>query len=256
MSIVIDKLDLSIGQKIICRGLSLEIHDGDSWAVLGTNGVGKSTLLYRLLDVEHADADRIRIQGKPLSDYRGQRRKLAQQLGILLQDYEYTFPTTVLETVMIGRHPYLSAWQWETERDRAIARQALQQLDLLALQNRQIQTLSGGEKRRVNLATLLTQSPKHLLLDEPTNHLDMAAQIQVLDLLQSLVSKHNKTTVTVLHDANLARRYCNKVLMLFGEGQWLAGDASELINVSNLEQLYRCRIQAFQGDSQTVYLPG
>lgn len=256
MSIEINDLSLSIGGKKICSSLNITFERGESWAVLGVNGVGKSTLLHQIIDINDTKAKEIVIDGKTLRDYSGQRKQLAQTVGILLQDYEYNFPCTVLEAVLIGRHPYMTKWQWEDEGDVLIAEDALKKTGLYELKDRIIDSLSGGEKRRLNLATLLVQSPDFLLLDEPTNHLDLNAQVMILDLIKQQVQQHNRSAVMVIHDANLANRFCENVLLLFGDGEWAAGKTKDLINVETLERLYGCSIQTYTNNDQTVYLPG
>ena len=218
--------------------------------------MGKSTLLHQIIDINDTKAKEIVIDGKTLHDYAGHRKQLAQTVGILLQDYEYNFPCTVLEAVLIGRHPYMTKWQWEDESDVLIAEVSLKQTGLYELKDRMIDSLSGGEKRRLNMATLLTQSPDFFLLDEPTNHLDLNAQVMILDLIRQQVQQNNKSAVMVIHDANLANRYCENVLLLFGDGEWAAGKTKELINVETLERLYGCTIQTYTNNDQTVYLPG
>lgn len=255
MAIKMKDLTLSIAGKKICDSLTVSFERGDFWAVLGVNGVGKSTLLHYMIDIEQAKGNEIVIADKPLADYAAQRKLLAQKAGILLQDYEYNFPCTVLEMVLIGRHPFISHWRWESDDDIEIAEQALSKCGLLEYKNRNIDTLSGGEKRRLNIATLLTQNPDYFLLDEPTNHLDLHAQVTMLKLIQQHIHDYNKTAIMVIHDANLANRYCNKVLMLFGNGQWQAGCVSELINAETLSRLYGCNIKTYANNEQIVYLP-
>lgn len=256
MTIRIRNLTLSIATKKICNTLNVVFERGELWAILGVNGVGKSTLLHSFIDVASANSDEILIDDLTLKQYRHKRQLLAQKTGILLQDYEYNFPCTVMEAVLVGRHPFIPHWQWESEADMTIAESSLRQTRLKHMQDRTIQSLSGGEKRRLNLATLLTQNPDFMLLDEPTNHLDLNSQISILELIASLVKEQNKSAIMVMHDANLAKRFCDKVLMLFGEGEWLAGPTSELINVENLQKLYGCSIQAYSNGKQTAYLPG
>ncbi len=256
MSIQLNRLTLSIGNKKICDDLTVEFNPGEFWAILGINGVGKSTLLHRMIAVSTAMSDEIIIDDKSLFNYRQHRKLLATKVGLLLQEYEYNFPCSVLEATLIGRHPYLSQWQWESNEDIKIAEDALKQTDLLDLKDRQVNTLSGGEKRRLNLATLLTQDPLYYLLDEPTNHLDLKAQINTLNSLKKLINDNNKAGIMVIHDANLANRYCDNVLMLFGDGEWAAGSAASLINTANLERLYGCTIEKLSNEHHTIYIPG
>jgi len=256
MSIIINKLTLSIGTKKICNALDLEVKPGEFWAILGVNGVGKSTLLHHMINVNNTFVSEISIDNEPLLYFKKQRKKLAKKVGILLQDYEYNFPCTVLDATLIGRHPYLSEWQWESKEDLEIAEQSLTKTHLISFKDRLTNTLSGGEKRRLNIATLLSQDPDYLLLDEPTNHLDLGSQIMMLDLLKQHIKENNKSGIMVIHDANLAYRYCDKVLMLFGDGDWSTGPIDKLINTKNLERLYHCTFNKISDDIQSIFIAG
>ncbi|HFE36881.1 MAG TPA: ABC transporter ATP-binding protein [Gammaproteobacteria bacterium] len=255
MTFNIHQLTLNVADTLVCKDLTIRFNKNEICAVLGVNGVGKSSLLHHMIDCSSTSARQIVIDETPLNEYQHHRKKLAQKTGILLQEYEYYFPCTVLEAVLIGRHPYLSQWQWETQHDIEIAEYALRQTGLFELKERMIDTLSGGEKRRLNLATLFTQDPDYYLLDEPTNHLDLHAQITMLDLLKKHIQQKNKTAIMVIHDANLAYRYCDTALMLFGDGHWAYDSTKKLINPKNLERLYGCPITTLSNQKQTVFIP-
>ena len=256
MTLKINNLSLRIGDTEICKNLKLTVKPGELWAVLGVNGVGKSTLLHHMIDVDKAVADEIVIDDNRLLYYHRHRKLLAHKTGILLQEYEYNFSCTVQEAALIGRHPYLSQWQWESIEDLKITENALKKTNMFELKDRLTNTLSGGEKRRLNIATLLAQNPDYLLLDEPTNHLDLGAQIKILDLIRQHIKENNKSGIMVIHDANLANRYCDNVLMLFGQGEWASGCVGDMINSKNLERLYNCPIQALSNENQTVFIAG
>src|SRR4029079_10630230 len=126
-----------------------------------------------------------------------------------------------------GRHPHLSRWQREGAADLAIARAALAAMDIGGAEARDVRTLSGGERRRVALAALLTQQPDLLFLDEPSSHLDLAHQLALLDRLAGRARGEGKAVLMVLHDVNLAVRCCDHALLLDG-GAAQAGPAAEL----------------------------
>jgi iron complex transport system ATP-binding protein len=181
---------------------------------------------------------------------------VARQLGLLAQEHRDSFPASVMETALIGRHPFLGPLQWESHQDRRIARLALQAVDLQDLEERNVATLSGGERRRLGIATLLTQDPQLLLLDEPTNHLDVHHQVHVLELLRRKARDAAKSIIMVMHDINLASRYCNRFLLLLGEGRTAQGRAQDVLTRELLEQLYAHPLQAIPGPHGTVWLPG
>lgn len=229
-------LRLEVGERVLLESLTLRIRAGESWGILGANGSGKTTLLHSLAGLRAVQGGTVLLGGTPIGQT--PRRRVAQQLGLLPQDHVDAFPATVLQTALTGRHPHLPAWAWEDAQDEALARAALHQLDLGELADRDIDSLSGGERRRLGFATLLTQDPTFLLLDEPTNHLDLRHQIQVLQLLRKQVQAQHKSLVMVLHDPNLASRFCDNILMLFGDGSHAVGAISELMHADRLAQLY------------------
>jgi iron complex transport system ATP-binding protein len=153
----------------------------------------------------------------------------ARRRAVLPQDDSDAFAATVLETALVGRHPHLSRWQWESAADLAIARAALAAMDIGGAEARDVRTLSGGERRRVALAALLTQQPELLFLDEPSSHLDLAHQLALLDRLAGLARTGSKAVLMVLHDVNLAVRCCDHALLLDG-GVAQAGPATELFD--------------------------
>jgi len=255
MTIKVSDLSLSIGGKSVCQNLNIEFKPGEFWGILGINGVGKSTFLHHLIDISSANANSISIDDTPLADYIHHRKKLARKTGLMLQEYEYNFPCSVLEAALIGRHPHMSNWKWESADDLQIAELALKETNLLQLKNRQVSTLSGGEKRRLNFATILTQDPQYYLLDEPTNHLDLHSQVTILDFFKDKIIQENKSGIMVIHDANLAYKYCDKVFLLYGDGQWAAGKTSDLITIENLNRLFGCSFQILSNENTSVFVP-
>jgi iron complex transport system ATP-binding protein len=246
-------LHVSIGTTTVCRDLELKINSGDRWCVLGRNGSGKTTLLHTLAGLRLPDSGTITAGSRAL--HKLPRKTVAQQIGLLFQDHADAFPASVLETVLTGRHPWLGPLQWESSQDLSLARNALQAVGLDEMELRMVNTLSGGERRRVGIACLLTQDPQLLLLDEPTNHLDIHHQVRMLELMKQQVSNSRKALLLVIHDINLAVRYCNRFLLLFGEGESLQGKADAVLTHENLERLYQHPLQAIQGPQATYWLP-
>ena len=253
MALNVDALTVSIGQKLICRDFDLEIRAGEHWGMLGGNGVGKTTLLHTLAGLRKPVSGRIMLDDINLQDY--PRLHLARKAGVLFQDSQDTFPATVKETVLTGRFPYQSFWPGGQREDVVLANAALAQLNLAPMQDRQVDTLSGGERRRLAIATLLLQDPGLWLLDEPTNHLDFHHQIQVLDLISQRVRDRNGALLMVLHDVNLISRYCSHAILMPGQGQLLCGEVGEVINKSSLENLYRHPIHEVSSAGRKYYFP-
>jgi iron complex transport system ATP-binding protein len=248
------QLDIRIGGIDICRRLDLHIDAGQSWGVLGRNGSGKTTLLHTLAGLRTPEGGGVHLDGLALSSLG--RRSIARQIGLLPQDHQDAFPASVMETVLIGRHPHLRPLEWERTADYAAARDALRAVGLENMESRAIATLSGGERRRLGIATLLVQDPRVLLLDEPTNHMDLHHQILILDLLRARALSGAKSLVLVLHDPNLALRFCDHFLLLYGDGETLQGSAAAVLTQPNLERLYGHRLESLQSPRGTVWLPG
>lgn len=248
-----NRLHVSIGGKPICRDLDFRVQPGECWAILGANGAGKTTLLHTLAGLRRPDAGKVLIQERSLSDW--SLTALARFRGVLFQDSQDTFPATVQETVLTGRHPYLHFWEFESESDRAAARQALQQVELQGMEARRVDTLSGGERRRLALATLLVQTPQLLLLDEPSNHLDLRNQIQLLERLCEQVRSRQGGLLMSLHDVNLAQRFCSHVVLMFGGGAVCTGPVAETLSETTVSRLYDYPVHAVTDGNRQLYWP-
>lgn len=246
-------LSVEIAGKIICDDLELRIQPGECWAILGMNGAGKTTLLHTLAGLRPPRSGTIRLLDKDIN--RLGKRDIAKTLGLLLQDYEDAFPGTVLQTVLSGRHPHMKNWQWETAEDIAIAEQALAFVELEGFARRSVLTLSGGERRRAAIATLLCQQPRLMLLDEPTNHLDLRYQHQVLAGLTDQIREKQQAGIMIMHDVNLAMRYCDHAVLLFKGGKYLAGPCSEVITTANLSTLYDHPMRSLRENDVALFIP-
>jgi iron complex transport system ATP-binding protein len=246
-------LSLRVGERVLLQQLNLSIGSGECWAVLGPNGSGKTTLLHTLAGMRPAPDATIAWRQRPLPDWG--RSALARELGLLLQDDTSPFPATVLETALTGRHPHLGRWDWEGSEELAIASKALADTDLAELATRDVTTLSGGERRRLAIAPLLVQEPRLALLDEPTNHLDLRHQFGLLQLLRERFTTTDHALLMVLHDLNLALRYCDHLLLLYGDGHWEAGSASALADAERFSALYGHPLSAVGDGAAKFFLP-
>ncbi len=251
-SLSLHGLDIRIGGVEVCRDLTLTFAPGQCWAILGRNGSGKTTLLHTLAGLRAPQRGTVRLADVPLPSQ--PRRRLARHLGLLPQDSHDPFPATVLETALLGRHPHGSPWGWETAADVRLAQAALQQVGLAGWDDRDVATLSGGERRRLALATLLTQDPDVLLLDEPTNHLDLHHQVALLDQLTRLARTRDKTVIMVLHDVNLAARCADHALLLQGDAHIEAGACGDVLRTARLEALYGQTLRQVS-DDPPAWLP-
>lgn len=251
MKLATRDLSVSIAGRDVCRKLDLTIEAGSRWAILGVNGVGKTTLLSTLAGLRPPRGGDILLDGAPIEIMAARER--GRRLGLMVQEDRDDPEATVREVALLGRLPHLAWWQAESGHDEALARYAIEAVGLAGLEERRAATLSGGERRRLALAALLAQEVPLLLLDEPTSHLDMHQQIALLDLL---VGWSERTLVMTLHEVNLAARYCTHVLLLFGDGQCCAGPVAEMLSAEVLSRLYRHPVEAVATTLGTHYFPG
>jgi iron complex transport system ATP-binding protein len=229
------EVSISVPGRMLVENLDLEIRAGDVLAVLGPNGVGKSLTLHTLAGLLTADSGAVTLDGQSVTEM--SRQQVASRLALLPQYVEDVFPASVFDTVMIGRHPHIPRFQWETERDRSIAEDSLRLVDLGDMPQRDIETLSGGERRRLAIAQVLTQSPDIYLLDEPTNHLDPQHQLDVLRIFRDKANS-GAAVVASLHDINLAARFADRCLLLYGDGRWELDQTNAVLTEQRLTELY------------------
>lgn len=245
-------LSVKAGARELVRELSIDFVAGEFIAVLGRNGCGKTLTLHTLAGLREPSAGAVLVDGIELD--RQEHRAVARRLGLLSQDLEDGFISTALEEVLIGRHPHLAFWQWETAEDVRLAREALAAVDLGDLEARRMDTLSGGEQRRVAVAALLAQAPGTFLLDEPTNHLDPHHQLAILTLFKEL-TRSGATVIATLHDPTLAARFADRALLLAGDGKWSIGPSRDIINAATLSELYLTPMLEVHQDERRIFVP-
>jgi len=244
-------LSVEVADRKLVDRLNLSAQRGTITCLLGCNGAGKTLTLHTLCGLREPASGSVAVEQRPLAQW--PRRQLAQRLGLLMQNTEDPFPATVLETALIGRHPHIDFWQWESDRDREIARAALAAVDLSSFEARDLATLSGGERRRLAIATLLTQDPDLLLLDEPINHLDPHHQIDALRLFRAKADE-GRAVIMSLHDAGLAARFSDQALLLFGNGEWLCGPTSEVLTQQTITRLYGVAVREISWEGGRTFV--
>ncbi|MEX0963657.1 MAG: ABC transporter ATP-binding protein [Pseudohongiellaceae bacterium] len=249
----IQSLTLQIANKTLCRDLSVRIQENERWALLGKNGAGKTTLLHSLIGQRTTAAGSILLDGQNISSLK--QRELARKVGILFQQGIEALPATVIETVMLGRHPHVQSLFRDDEEDSAIAEQALIAFDLELLRERPVDSLSGGEMQRLALAMLLAQTPEIFLLDEPSNHLDVAFQVRLLSVLTNKVAQNSASLIMATHDINLAARFCENIILLLEGGNSLVGKSIEVLTEKNLSNAYGCPIRSVRSDEHQLFYP-
>ena len=237
--------------KRLVDALSFELHRGEIIAVLGRNGTGKSLSLLTMAGLRAPDGGQIRLRGADVA-IQG-RQETARHLALLPQTIDDIFPATVLDTALIGRHPHIAPLSWESAEDYAAAAAALDTMGLSAMHDRDILTLSGGERRRLAISQVLTQSPDVYLLDEPTNHLDPQHQLDALNVFRRAADR-GAGVIASLHDVNLAARFADRCLLLFGDGRWRLGASGDVLDAEVLSDLYATTLESVSWRSHSLFV--
>jgi iron complex transport system ATP-binding protein len=246
-------LAIGVAGRTLCADLELDVRAGERWVVVGPNGAGKTTLVAVLAGLRAPAAGAVTYGGAALD--RVSPRDRARKRGWLPQDSIDYFPATVLETVLVGRHPYLGRFEWESATDVDRARAALVRFGLAGFEARDVHTLSGGERRRVALAALVTQEPALMLMDEPSSHLDLGQQVAALDALSTLARERGTALVMVLHDLHLALRYADFAIAL-GNGRAVTGPANDVLTADAMSALFGHPLAAVGEGATRTLLPG
>lgn len=218
------------------RDISLHIATGSLTGLLGPNGCGKTTLLRLLGGALKPELGVVRLGTRDLRSMSA--RAIAQQIAVVPQETHPAFDFSVLEMVLMGRHPHLGTFQLEGPADLAIAEEALSATGTDHLSDRVYATLSGGEKQRVVIASALAQQPKLLLLDEPTASLDLGYQLEIAQLLRELNGARRVTMLLATHDLNLAASLCGQ-LVLMRDGRVITqGATRDVLTPATVQHLY------------------
>lgn len=250
--LAVQRLSIAIDGRVLARDVAFAVRPGECWAVVGPNGAGKTTLLRTLAGLLPAAAGEVRYGGDEVSALSARERALRR--AYLPQDSHDAFPASVLATVLTGRHPHLARFAWESERDIALAREALERFGVGALAERDVRQLSGGERRRVALAALLVQEAPLALLDEPSSHLDIAQQTAAIEALTAFARQAGRALVMVLHDLHLATRFCDHAIAI-GGGVARADRADAVLNAPALSALFERPLIEVACDGLRTFLP-
>ncbi|MDE3735601.1 MULTISPECIES: heme ABC transporter ATP-binding protein [Pseudomonas] len=232
----VEQLDVLRGSKQVLTGVDLALQPGEVLGVLGPNGAGKSTLLGALCGEVPAAAGAVSLDGRALGDWNGPQR--ARRLAVLPQSSTLNFAFRVEEVVAMGRMPHDTG----RERDAEVIAQALHAADASHLAGRSYLALSGGERQRVHLARVLAQlwpggSGQILLLDEPTSMLDPLHQHTTLQAVRGFAER-GVAVLVILHDLNLAARYCDRLLLLADGRPYVLGTPEQVLQAEPLKAVF------------------
>ena len=232
----LDNASFAVPGRVLLQPLSLSFPQGKVCGLIGHNGSGKSTLL-KLLGRQHAPSGgQFLLNLQPLAQW--DSKSFARKLPYLPQQLPAAEGMTVRELVAVGRYPWHGALGRFGANDRQLVEEAIALVGLKPFANRLVDSLSGGERQRAWLAMMVAQDSRCLLLDEPTSALDIAHQVEVLALIQRLSRERDLTVIAVLHDINMAARYCDHLVALRGGEMIAQGGPLELMQGPVLEQIY------------------
>ena len=229
----LDSLTIQYGSRVVLHDITLEVRSGEVLALIGPNGVGKSTLIHAASGGLKPARGQVTIEGQDESAVDRVRRN--QRVEAF----------TAFDTVLMGRTAYVGWLGRESEKDRSIALQAMDRTNTLDLAARRIGELSGGEQQRVLIARALAQSTLVLLMDEPTAHLDLKHQADILNLVCSLAHAENLAVMIALHDLNLAAQYADRVALLSNSRLVALGQPEEVLTTESLSPVYGLRISVY-----------
>lgn len=221
----LQELHITINNTVVCRKLNASINPGEIWTIIGRNGSGKTTLLHTLANIIKPTSGTISYNGTLLNNICS--RKLATHIGLLLQENHCHFPIRVCDMILSARFPYKKVTR---TNDLAILDKVLTITELTALKHRFVNNLSGGEKRRCALATVFAQTPDIYLLDEPLNHLDLTHQRHIVNYVKIMAKEQHAGIVMSIHDLNLASNISDYTIALLGNGRYVSGKTSEVLN--------------------------
>lgn len=228
----VKNLEFSIDKKEILKDISFEIPKGSFVGIIGPNGSGKSTILKNIYRLYKPDSGQILLDNKNLLNMKD--KDCAKEIAVLAQESNSQFDFTVEQIVKMGRYPYKSVFEDYSKKDLDMVTDMLKRVGLEDYVGRSFSKLSGGEKQRTLIARALVQDTEFLILDEPTNHLDIGYQIQLMDLVKSL----NITTLSAIHDMNMASMYCDYLIVMKDGKIKNCGSVKEVITEEMLKEIF------------------
>lgn len=232
--LAIESLCYSYGEREVFRGVDADLAPGRILCSCGPNGAGKTTLLKCIVGILTPSAGFVRIDGRETTSL--SRRELARMVAYVPQDLPVRFPVSVFDTVLGGRRPHMSWRPAGTDIETTSA--ILVEMGLADLAMRDMDRLSGGQVQKVLLARALVQETPLIVLDEPTSNLDLRHQLEIMELIDSLVKTRELAVIMAVHDLNLAARFADTIMMLGGGGVYCTGSPLETLTPANIRAVY------------------
>ena len=246
--IKLQSLTKLFGQSAVVKQASAEFEKGKVTSIIGPNGAGKSTLLSMASRLVSKDEGEVYIDCKEIGEW--DTKELAKRLAVLRQANSITMRFTVREMIAFGRFPYSQGKL--TKEDQVIIDQAIDYLDLIKIQHKYLDELSGGQRQLAFIAMVIAQDTDYVFLDEPLNNLDIKHSLQIMRNIGRLAKEMNKAVVVVIHDINFASCYSDKIIAL-KKGEVVAqGTVEEVIQADVLESIYETPFNIIEMDSKRM----
>ena len=239
------------GSKTILDDISFDVDTGEVLALLGPNGSGKSTLIKTICNIMEPRSGQILIDETPIEDI--DITDLAKIVSYVPQSTAAATYTTIMDTVLLGRKPYVT-WSYR-QKDIDYALDAMKAMRIIGYSSRDVSDLSGGQRQRVFLARSLAQCPSFFIVDEPTSALDLKHQMNTMIKMREVVHDKGAGMVIALHDINLAMNYSDKVLMLKNGKIFAYGTPDETITEENIRAVYGVESRIMEAEGRRFILP-
>lgn len=234
--IKIEKLYAGYRQNEVIKDATLHIPQKGLSVLLGPNGAGKSTLIYAIMGYIKARSGKVFIDNKELADY--SRADLAKLIAYIPQEQKSEFDYSVMDTVLMGRYPFMKLMQKHTDEDFDAAERVLARLNLTHLKDRWLNQLSGGEKQRVYIARALIQETPFIFLDESLSQLDINYQVEIMKLLKDIVLEQGKGILLISHNLNLSANYADRMILIKEGRIHSAGSPQETMKPAILSEVF------------------
>jgi iron complex transport system ATP-binding protein len=248
----VQDINFSYDQNTVLHSISMDVSPGEFIGIIGPNGSGKSTLLKLLGGVLKPDSGQLHFKETNYLDYK--QKQLAQSITWVPQEHPMAFNFKVSEIVLMGRHPYLSAFTFEGEDDMEIAHSAMESTQTLQFAQRNFNEISGGEKQRVVIAAAIAQEPELMILDEPTSALDIKYQIQILNILKQLNENQQTTIILALHDLHLASKFCTRLILLDEGKIFKDGTTEDVLQKESIEKVYGVQVHVIHDQNGDIII--
>ena len=251
MKLKIKDVEFSYGSVPILNGVCMELARSEMLAIVGPNGVGKSTLIRCIDRILRPDKGNILLDEQEIKEM--SMREVAKKMGYVPQNASQAFPATVFDSVLLGRRPHIG-WR-SSEKDGEKVLEILELLGIEEFAMRDFNEISGGQQQKVMIARALAQEADVLIFDEPTSNLDIRHQLEVMEIIENLVHKKKISAIMAVHDLNLASRYADRVIMMYGGSIYSAGKPASVLIPENIAFVYGVEVAVKSEDERPYIVP-